>query len=814
MSAITKIKNIIKRVSQSGKIKWGLVVGAVFSFLGIAKAKAIFTSIATTMAFSLLKGDDVLGKLYYQAAMSIAYFVAKLIGWIMVLESNILGWVLGIDRFTTIPVVQLGWRICRDFSFLIFSIILIAVAFATIFRSQKFGAKKLLFKVVLMAILINFSLTICGMAIDFSQVVFKFLIYAPLPDSEKTAGGFSEALGDLLDVQKSWVSNLNQTDPDGSTGVLAAIINLTFISLAGFGFVMILGILTLTIFVRILFLWILLILSPIAWTFSVAPIESLNKTFADWSKNFVKWLFVGPVFAFFIFLIMMIPRYNGNDNAATITNNRVGAQSQGMTTDNILWGDPERRQEFIDVEKSNPKYKEASIGFANNDGPRNPAYYIQGFTILFLMIVALFVSMSFGAVAAGAAIKGLQKGAKVAGKGAVNFATRKTAAGVGAVAKVASPLAGKVSSFWDNQIDNLSNKGGIVGKFSGGAMRAMGGVVGAVSGVVNRNAQVFAGKEREKTIKKKMEQYQVLNSEGRKRMEEGGGIGAVAAYRINNDKESAVKSVDEFNRLERTFITGGYGVELDQLRKQNPHFANDFDKAAKERAAIISGATIDENGKPVLDSNKEKELQKKNEAISGILARADWKAVGGAVGEDPNFAINLVEGDNGEKKLVSSPYADAVMMLIDNSEKLKAVLAGIKDPTKKKLVMAKVIRQMKGNTFEEKVANFEEKSRRAGDIHFEFESIPEANLLNYTINDLEEDYKTQILTPDNAESLDMDGSLRGEGAIQTVFKASVYALENRRTQIRKERAERLAARRAKRAKSGLTKYTKEIFNRP
>src|SRR3989338_3340136 len=64
------------------------------------------------------------------------------------------------------PTVQSTWVIMRDFVNMFFVFALLLIAFSTILRLRQYEAKQLLPKLVLYAVLVNFSLTICGLFID------------------------------------------------------------------------------------------------------------------------------------------------------------------------------------------------------------------------------------------------------------------------------------------------------------------------------------------------------------------------------------------------------------------------------------------------------------------------------------------------------------------------------------------------------------------------------------------------------------------------------------------------------------------------
>ncbi|MEA2088633.1 MAG: hypothetical protein U9O55_02220, partial [Patescibacteria group bacterium] len=67
---------------------------------------------------------------------------------------------------------------------------------------------------------------------------------------------------------------------------------------------------TLVLVIRIAALWILVILSPFAFLFSASPAG--NKYASQWVQNFTKWVFTGPVLAFFIWLSFLTVKGTSN----------------------------------------------------------------------------------------------------------------------------------------------------------------------------------------------------------------------------------------------------------------------------------------------------------------------------------------------------------------------------------------------------------------------------------------------------------------------------------------------------------------------
>lgn len=92
-----------------------------------------------------------------------------------------------------------GWTITRDVANLFFIFILLAISIATILRYESYGVKTLLPKLILVALLINFSLPITATIVDASNILaqhFKALLIA------KGGGDIGAAITEKFDVAK------------------------------------------------------------------------------------------------------------------------------------------------------------------------------------------------------------------------------------------------------------------------------------------------------------------------------------------------------------------------------------------------------------------------------------------------------------------------------------------------------------------------------------------------------------------------------------------------------------------------------------
>lgn len=99
------------------------------------------------------------------AAEAIAYVVGWTLKWLLTFIFGLMAYLLEKAlRFTVsvvpsqITAVQLGWAALRDFANAFFILILLWIAFTIIFNIEHLGGKKLLFRVIGVALLVNFSL--------------------------------------------------------------------------------------------------------------------------------------------------------------------------------------------------------------------------------------------------------------------------------------------------------------------------------------------------------------------------------------------------------------------------------------------------------------------------------------------------------------------------------------------------------------------------------------------------------------------------------------------------------------------------------
>ena len=298
-----KLNLIFKKIKKPKNI-W---LGFIFSIFG--GLAMIVPKIASAQFGIGLFGTAMEAGLSYlinKGAAVVSYALAWLGAQIIILEGKLLDWLVDSSQFTKLYVVQTGWGIARDIANLFFIGILIYIAFGIILKLEKFNASKLLFKLVLFAILINFSLTISGIIIDFSQALFKFFIFAPI----KGEFELSPQLANALSIQGFWgtediSAKIQSFNFSLSAEILKAIGRLIMTVVFTFITVIVFGAMIIILFVRNIYLWVLLILAPIAWICGLVPVGPIAANAKKWWDQFIKWATVAPVMGFFIFLTLL-----------------------------------------------------------------------------------------------------------------------------------------------------------------------------------------------------------------------------------------------------------------------------------------------------------------------------------------------------------------------------------------------------------------------------------------------------------------------------------------------------------------------------
>ncbi len=254
--------------------------------------------------------------------------IARLLSWIVSLLISAVGvlltlliavleFVFGFQEFN-VSGVSMGWAIARDIANTFFLIILLMIAFATILRLENYSMKRNLPKLIIMAVLINYSKFICLLLIELSQAIM-------MPFVVQFVGNGSSFVDTLhLAEFSTWRGAENVSD---WTVFQALMLAFLFLIISFFVIIMMIGILM----ARIVAFWILMVLSPLAFLAYAVP--GGTSYFSRWWSEFVKYLTVGPVLAFFTWLSFAVLEKASNVFAGENSFKEIGEKMNGIGTE-------------------------------------------------------------------------------------------------------------------------------------------------------------------------------------------------------------------------------------------------------------------------------------------------------------------------------------------------------------------------------------------------------------------------------------------------------------------------------------------------
>lgn len=211
--------------------------------------------------------------------------------------------ILGYNNFSDSNIIGLGWSLVRDVVNMFVVVILLVIAIMTIIGAPKANWTQQLPRLFIAVVLVNFSRTICGFLIDISQVIMFTFVNAIL---DIAAGNFAQMLGlvDFGELDSEFIAKVNDKSEglDGMAYLVGSVIQLA-LYLSIFGVMVLLAI---AFIWRIVILWVLVIMSPIA--FLMVGVKDLfgkaGSTYGEWWGKFTAALTMGPTLAFFLWLAL------------------------------------------------------------------------------------------------------------------------------------------------------------------------------------------------------------------------------------------------------------------------------------------------------------------------------------------------------------------------------------------------------------------------------------------------------------------------------------------------------------------------------
>ncbi len=428
---------VIKFMKTNMKSKYK--ISTITMIVSIVMLGVIVPAYAHAGVFSFI--GDILGNVAADLLSLLVGLIQGLLGLLIKVGAAFFETMLnfGFTRNSSVDIVKTGWTVTRDFANMLFILFMIVIAFATILRIEGYGIKKLLPKVIGIALLINFSMVLCSVVVDFSNITANFFVKdintklngktmgAVFVDSmnlskiltsqidysgcDKT---YREELSSCDEMRKTMVPGDYQKCRTNAQNVRVAceqqlaiaaqnaakpkngLIELMDVLISGiFGSILLL-IVVFTFFaggvlllIRMISIWFLIMIVPLVFICYIIP--SLNSNWKKWWGKFLNWCIFAPAYSFFIWLAIKVSIEQSNKKIVA-----------GISSANNYISDP---------------------GVTNNPFIFNPGQNLISFAfIIALLVGGLIVAKSLGVYGADT----VMKIATNARKGATDWAKRKS----------------------------------------------------------------------------------------------------------------------------------------------------------------------------------------------------------------------------------------------------------------------------------------------------------------------------------------------------------------------------------------------------
>ena len=189
------------------------------------------------------------------------------------------------------PVIQVGLSITQSFINLALVFILIFIAFSIALKVKEYDAKKMLFRLIAIALLVNFAPVLVGLIVDASNIIMNYFLV-----------GIHEGISGIIVQVTSWGTSFTSalsklTTLSGQSSIIIQSAIQIFLNVAiAIAFLLF----SFLFIVRYIAIWVLVILSPLAFVAWILPV---TKKFWDmWWNQLIQWSIIGIPIAFFLYL--------------------------------------------------------------------------------------------------------------------------------------------------------------------------------------------------------------------------------------------------------------------------------------------------------------------------------------------------------------------------------------------------------------------------------------------------------------------------------------------------------------------------------
>ena len=526
-----------------------------------------------------------IGNAVVQAMGLLVQLIVSILGLLTVALIHILILVAGYNNYMDAPVITTGWVIVRDIANLFFVALILIVSIGSIVNPERFGGVKQVFRILLFALLVNFSRTIAGIFIDISQLIMLTFVNG---FAQAAGGNFVEALG-VVKMTSVSSGSTAISFAQSLGGFILAVLFMVIVTV-------IIAIMVVALVVRMVTLWMLVVLSPLA--FALGSSDMTKQHYAEWWKKFAAELTTGPIVAFFLWLALVsLQAKSGSSITGTTLKD---ASSNGEQTS-------------VDCGTTDACTQENLIRFV---------------VASVMLLMGLSFAKEFSGIGGSMAGAALSRGKNMA-NGALKWTQQKTTSGakkVGGVALGLTPIplaARKTGDLW--------NRGkAAAGRGLAGVSNSNSAVVRTLFGGAARNASIAlstsAGKRDAEKDKAARERLQYASPEA---------LASVITSFSTSDAEKRAASMKVVKDKEYV------GSRRDAADPREAQRARIFDQAAEHLRDIRPGT--DKDLDDVVTSAKEKRPDAFWDPHDprGRDQDAQIRATGNGLGRDDFFKLNI-----------------------------------------------------------------------------------------------------------------------------------------------------------------------------
>lgn len=301
-----------------------LIISTILTFLPfqsaqaglLGKVKDIFNNIVNLpINIAILLSVAIFLINNIAVALVLAFIYALLI---VLLDSFIqAGLNIGISpsNVNTPGIIVNGWNFTLDFVNMFFVLTLTFIGLATILKIKEYEAQKLLPKLLAIAILVNFTPVIIGFIVDMGNLASNFFVTQIIGESRDLTDILADSLGSLdwtgiknyfsNSLSNLWGTSFLNNLIFGLEIIIEFIVAIIYYLAAIYIYICI----NLVVLLRICMLWLLTILSPIAFFSYIFPQGSPFKrlfpgilSWEKWWEEFLKWVIVLIPFLLFLYI--------------------------------------------------------------------------------------------------------------------------------------------------------------------------------------------------------------------------------------------------------------------------------------------------------------------------------------------------------------------------------------------------------------------------------------------------------------------------------------------------------------------------------